>query len=69
MNYKGKELKEFKSDKPVSFDPPKEVLVWTSHTFMKKDEHNACDKSIVVRKWSDTEWHKPTIDYMGLLVK
>ena len=21
---------------------------------------------IKVRKWSDTEWHEPTVDYMGL---
>lgn len=28
MNYKGKELKEFKSDKPIVFDPPKKMLVW-----------------------------------------
>ena len=23
-------------------------------------------KGIKVRKWSDTEWHEPTVDYMGL---
>lgn len=28
MKYKGIELKEFESDKPVSFDPPKLMLVW-----------------------------------------
>lgn len=28
MKYKGIKLKEFKSDKPVVFDPPKEMLVW-----------------------------------------
>jgi len=22
--------------------------------------------NVFVRKWSDTEWHKPTVDYMGL---
>ena len=28
MKYKGIELKEFTSDKPVVFDPPKRMLVW-----------------------------------------
>lgn len=28
MEYKGIELKEFKSEKPVLFDPPKRMLVW-----------------------------------------
>lgn len=28
MKYKGIELKEFESDKPVVFDPPKRMLVW-----------------------------------------
>lgn len=28
MKYKGIELQEFKSDKPVGFDPPKKMLVW-----------------------------------------
>lgn len=28
MKYKGIELKEFESEKPVIFDPPKKMLVW-----------------------------------------
>ena len=28
MKYKGIELKEFESEKPVLFDPPKKMLVW-----------------------------------------
>lgn len=28
MKYKGIELKEFTSDKPVAFDPPVEMLCW-----------------------------------------
>lgn len=28
MKYKGKELKEFTSEKPVVFDPPRKMLVW-----------------------------------------
>lgn len=30
MKYKGIELKEFESEKPVLFDPPKLMLVWNS---------------------------------------
>ena len=28
MKYKGIELNEFKSEKPVIFDPPKRMLMW-----------------------------------------
>lgn len=24
------------------------------------------DKNVVVRKWGDTDWHEPTVDYMRL---
>lgn len=24
------------------------------------------EKTVVVRKWEDNEWHEPTVDYMGL---
>ena len=30
MKYKGIELKEFESEKPVLFDPPKRMLVWNN---------------------------------------
>ena len=30
MKYKGIELKEFKSEKPVVFDPPKRMLMWNN---------------------------------------
>ena len=30
MTYKGIELKEFTSEKPVIFDPPKRMLVWNN---------------------------------------
>ena len=25
--------------------------------------------SIVIKKWDDTEWHEPTLEYMGLIDK
>lgn len=135
MKYKGIELKEFTSDKPVAFDPPKKMLVWddddrmcryaavlaylpdstspviedcsfwqhcaedpdkgselatnrelakwlalgngqykvnggdwiwTEHHYGIKQDDDACLKFIFVRKWDDTEWHKPTREYLGL---
>ena len=134
MKYKGIELKEFTSEKPVIFDPPKRMLVWndvdsepskanvfafipnrcypvigtndnldhcaeipevmcrratnrelakwlvlgngqyqvsggriwTEHHYDIGQDDDACSKFILVRKWDDTEWHKPTRDYLGL---
>ena len=37
MKYKGIELKEFTSDKPVVFDPPKNMVVWDYGIYPRKD--------------------------------
>lgn len=135
MKYKGIELKEFTSEKPVIFDPPKRMLVWdyndetptevdviafipnrhckvieqlytymhcaeipevmcrratnrelakwlalgngqyqvsggiriwTEHPYDIGQDDDACSKFIKVRKWDDTEWHEPTLEYLGL---
>ena len=134
MKYKGIELNEFESEKPVLFDPPKLMLVWndgdseplkdnvfaflpnrcypvigtdddldhcaeipevmcrratnrelakwlvlgngqyqvsggriwTEHHYDIGQDDDACSKFILVRKWDDTEWHKPTREYLGL---
>lgn len=134
MKYKGIELKEFESDKPVLFDPPKRMLVWDyddetptetdvmafipnrnfkvieetslflhcaeipevtgqelvtyrelAHWLAKgngevKNANTICPNwnyfddqencivrdSLYVRKWDETEWHKPTREYLGL---
>ena len=135
MKYKGIELKEFTSEKPVVFDPPKRMLMWndcdsgpseanvfafipnrcypviatddnldhcaeipevmcrratnreiakwlaqgsgqykvsggsslwTEHHYDIGQDDDACSKFILVRKWDDTEWHKPTREYLGL---
>ena len=131
MKYKGIELKEFESEKPVLFDPPKLMLVWNygasepsrdnvfafipkthfrvigsyytfehcaeipdseqatviqlaewvskgfglikragyitnSVSFLYDDEHSPASNASLVRKWGDTEWHKPTREYLGL---
>ena len=134
MKYKGIELNEFTSEKPVVFDPPKRMLmwndcdnepfedsvfafipkthfpvigsyynfdhcaeipevlcrratnrelakwlvlghgqyqvsggrIWTEHHYDIGQDDDACSKFILVRKWDDTEWHKPTREYLGL---
>lgn len=131
MKYKGIELNEFESEKPVLFDPPKLMLVWNDgnseplennvfafipmthfpvigsyYSFehcaeipdseqatviqlaewvskgfglIKKagyvtnyvsaeesDEHRPVSDCILVRKWGEKEWHKPTREYLGL---
>ena len=131
MKYKGIEIKEFKSEKPVVFDPPRKMFVWNDdysepskdevlafipkanfpvigsyYTFdhcaeipdseqatviqlaewvskgfglIKKsgyvtnyvsaeesDEHRPVSDCILVRKWGEKEWHKPTREYIGL---
>ena len=37
---------------------------WDSYRETEADE--PCNEKIMVRKWSDEEWHEPTIDYMGI---
>lgn len=31
-----------------------------------KSDNDPCHESFKIRKWEDTEWHEPTIDYMGI---
>ena len=137
MNYKGIELKEFASDEPIIFDPPKTMFVWdngivdspslatamayipgrfypvigaatvyqhcaeipeelkfrraTNLELMKwlaqgngyctnvagsgvwaaagfdsDIADRPCHENFRVRKWDDSEWHEPTVDYIGL---
>ena len=33
-----------------------------------KCDNDPCHESFKVRKWDDTEWHEPTVDYMGIEV-
>ncbi len=143
MKFRGIELTEFTSDKPLVFDPPKEMLVWDIEDSMpikrdvyaylpkcpssvkggecgwhhcaeipeenqkprratnrelarwlaqgngeKKrldeyekegvvfasiefsyelgDANRPVDECYFIRRWGETEWHEPTVDYMGL---
>lgn len=40
--------------------------VYTEWSYINDDENKAINESLSVRKWDDTEWHKPTREYLGL---
>ena len=40
--------------------------VYTEWSYITDDEIKAINESLSVRKWDDTEWHKPTREYIGL---
>ena len=35
-------------------------------SFDERDENSPVSDATLVRKWDDTEWHKPTREYLGL---
>ena len=38
----------------------------TTSVYSHNEEYEDCPESQMVRKWSDTEWHEPTAEYLGL---
>ena len=40
--------------------------VLSNWNYSTDEENKSLDKSLSVRKWDDTEWHKPTREYLGL---
>ena len=40
--------------------------VLSNWNYSTDEESKALDKSFSVRKWDDTEWHEPTLEYLGL---
>lgn len=40
--------------------------IWTEHHYDIGQDDDACSNFILVRKWDDMEWHKPTREYLGL---
>ena len=40
--------------------------VLSNWNYSTDEESKALDESLSVRKWDDTEWHKPTREYLGL---
>ena len=40
--------------------------VLSNWNYSTDEENKVLDESLSVRKWYDTEWHKPTREYLGL---
>lgn len=40
--------------------------VLSNWVYLTGEENKYLGKSLSVRKWDDTEWHKPTREYLGL---
>ena len=72
------EIPKVPESKPVTY---RELARWLSEgngevmwskticsnwNYSNDDENEALDESFTVRKWDDTEWHKPTREYLGL---
>ena len=41
-------------------------VVYSNWNYYNDQENNTIKDSLLVRKWDDTEWHKPTREYLGL---
>ena len=41
-------------------------VVYSNYNYYTCQENDPIKDSILVRKWDDTEWHKPTREYLGL---
>lgn len=41
-------------------------VVYSNWDYFAENENEAVNNGLVVRKWYDTEWHKPTREYLGL---
>ena len=50
----------------VKDDVNDEGAIYTSQVYWKGQENDSVVDSIYVRKWDNTEWHKPTREYLGL---
>ena len=40
--------------------------ICSNWNYSNDEENKYLDESFTVRKWDDTEWHKPTREYLGL---
>lgn len=47
-------------------DEDDEGTICMNRFYWEGQENNPVKDSLLVRKWDDTEWHKPTSEYLGL---
>lgn len=40
--------------------------ICSNYSYCYNDSNNLLTDTIRVRKWDDTEWHEPTVDYMDI---
>lgn len=41
-------------------------MVYVGWNYKEFEDDLPCSNDVLVRKWSDTEWHEPDVEYMGL---
>ena len=39
-------------------------MVYVGWNYKEFEDDLPCSNDVLVRKWSDTEWHEPTVDYL-----
>lgn len=39
-------------------------MVYVGWNYKEFEDDLPCSNNVLVRKWSDTEWHDPTVDYL-----
>jgi hypothetical protein len=39
-------------------------MVYVGWNYNEYEDDFPCSNNVLVRKWSDTEWHEPTVDYL-----
>jgi hypothetical protein len=39
-------------------------MVYVGWNYKEFEDDLPCSNNVLVRKWSDTEWHEPTVDYL-----
>lgn len=48
----------------MSSDHPAASLVINNKPYVKTQGEDPVDDATIIRKWEDTDWHEPTVDYM-----
>lgn len=47
-------------------DKPENDYVSIYYEYRQKDENKPAYGTCLIRKWEDTDWHEPTVDYIGI---
>ena len=55
-----------KGNGEFAFFKPDNVSTTLTYDLTKENFQISVDSGLKVRKWDDTDWHEPTVDYMGV---